>query len=319
MKRILLSTAIVAASLAAGCGGGDTPVARVEVQPREVRLPFSQAQPLKLTWTPSAALDEQPTVFVHLLDGEGQVVRTFDHAFPERWREGTPVSYDVKLYQSTLAPPLPAGKYRLSLGLYGKDGDRWALDGLGEPIARNEYVAAQVEVPSQTPHMRFLFSPTWLPVEPGGDRQVLARRWMADRATIRLTNQRAPGTVWMMVHIPETNAPDYKLVLDQGAGSPSVLVAGNCGGSESNISGPGLHEVELALDPPPQGGFCRILMSSNFILEPTPAAGPAGRKRSVSVDNLAWIPRGGGRKGRQGKAAAGAAGAEEPATPAAPE
>ncbi|HSG41021.1 MAG TPA: hypothetical protein VLE27_15395 [Thermoanaerobaculia bacterium] len=317
MKRILLATTLVAATLAAGCGGGDTPVARVEIQPRQVRLPFSQAQSVRLTWTPSAVLKEQPTVFVHLLDGEGQVVRTFDHAFPQRWREGAPISYDVKLYQSALAPPLPPGKYRLTVGLYGKDGDRWALDGLGESIARNEYVAAEVEVPSQNPNLRFLFAPTWLPVEPGGDRQVLARRWMADRATIRLVNQRAPGTIWMVVHIPETNSPDHKLVLDPGASSPSVLVAGNCGSSESNLSGPGLHEVELALVAPPPGGFCRVLLSSNFVLEPTPAAGPAARKRSVSVDNIAWIPSGSGRKGRRAKV--GAAGAQEPATPAAPE
>lgn len=318
MKRIHLPIALVAVSLAAGCSGGDAPVARVEVQPRQVRLPFSQAQPLQLTWTPSADLNEQPTVFVHLLDGEGQVVRTFDHAFPQRWRQGTRVTYDVKLYQSALAPPLPAGRYRLTLGLYGKEGERWALDGFGEPVGRNEYVAAEVEVPSQSPNLRFVFSPTWLPVEAGGDRQVLARRWMADRATIRLVHQRGPGTVWMVVHIPPADSPDYKLVLDQDASAPSVRVAANCGGSESNLSGPGLHEVELAVGPPALGGFCRVLLSSNFTLEPTVAtAGPTGRKRSVSVENVAWIPSGGGRKGR--RAGAGATGAAEPATPTAPE
>lgn len=318
MKRIHLPIALIAVSLAAGCGGDDTPVARVEIQPRQVRMPFGQAQPLQLTWTPSAALNEQPTVFVHLLDREGQVVRTFDHALPQRWREGAPISYDIKLYQSALAPPLPPGKYRLSLGLYGKEGDRWALDGLGEPMARNEYVAAEVEVPTQTPSLRMAFSNTWLPIEAGGDRQVLARRWMADRAIIRLNHQRAPGTVWMVVHIPPSDSPDYKLALDPGANSPAVKVASNCGGSEANLTGPGLHEVELAVEPPPPNGFCRVLLSSNFTLQPTvPSAGPEGRKRSVSVENVAWIPRGGGRKGKRAKA--GAAGAKEPAAPEAPE
>lgn len=315
MKRIRLPIALAAFALAAGCGGEDSPVARVEVQPRQVRLPFSQAQPLQLTWTPSAALGEQPTVFVHLLDGEEQVVRTFDHALPQRWREGKPVTYDVKLYQSALAPPLPPGKYRLTLGLYGKEGERWALDGLGEPMGRNEYLAAEVEVPPQNPNMRLVFSPTWLPVEAGGDRQVLARRWMAERATIRLDHQRGPGTVWMVLHIPPADSPDYKLALEPGANSPSVRVGANCGGSEMNFSGPGLHEVELPVEPPPPGGFCRVLLSSNFTLQP--AAGAAGRKRSVSVENVAWIPRGGGRKGR--RAGAGATTAGEPTAPTAPE
>jgi hypothetical protein len=302
MKKTFLPIALAASALAVACGGEHTPVARVRVEPQQVRLPFSQAQPLHLTWTPTAALGgEQPTVFVHLLDDRGKVVRTFDHAFPQRWREGSPVSYDVKLYQSAMAPPLPAGKYALTLGLYGKDGKRWALDGLGEPVGRDEYKIGDVEAPAQRPNPRFLFSPNWQPPEPGGDRQVLARRWMAERAVVRLVNQRGPGTVWMLIQIPETQSPDYKLVLDPGATTPSVRALGSCGGTEANLTGPGLHELELAMGPPAKGGFCRVLLSSNFILESKTVA----RKRSASLENIAWMPRGGARRAqRQAKQAA---------------
>ncbi|HEX9943372.1 MAG TPA: hypothetical protein VGG03_15240 [Thermoanaerobaculia bacterium] len=311
MKRALLPIAIAAASFIAGCGGKQIPVARVEVDPRQVRLPFSQARPLHLTWTPSVALgEEQPTVFVHLLDGQRKVIRTFDHPFPQRWREGAAVSYDVKLYQSALAPPLAPGKYQLTLGLYGRDGRRWALDGLGEPKSRNEYDVAEVEVPAQKPSPRFVFSPTWLPVEPGGDRQVLARRWMAERAVIRLLHQREPGTVWMLIKIPPANTPDAQLILEPGASTPSLLVAGSCGGTETNLTGPGIHEVELAMDAPPPTEFCRVLLSANFLLQPT-----VGRKRSVSLENIAWIPA---DSGRQGPAPAGTGGGET-ATPTAPQ
>jgi hypothetical protein len=285
----VLPIALIAISLAAGCGGKQTPVAGVEVEPRLVRLPPSQARTVRLTWTPTVALEgDSPTVFVHLLDGQRKVVRTFDHPFPQRWRESVPVSYDLKLYQSALAPALPAGKYQVTLGLYNKEGRRWALDGLGEPKGRNEYDAAEIEVPAPNPGPRFAFSAAWLPVEPGSDRQVLARRWMAKRSAIRLVDQKEPGTLWMVVHIPPTNGPDAKLVLDPGASAPSVLVVGNCGGTETNLSGPGIHEVELSMEAPPPNGFCRVLMSSNFLLEPT---APTARKRSVSLDNIAWMPR----------------------------
>ncbi len=308
IKTALLPIALSAASLAAGCGGKGTPVARVEVEPRQLRLPHSQAQKLHLTWTPTAALDgEQPTVFIHLLDDRRKVSRTFDHAFPQRWREGAPVSYDVEIYQSAMAPPLRAGKYGLTLGLYAKDGRRWALDGLGEPVGRDEYAAGEVEVPTQRPNPRFAFATTWLPIEPGGDRQVLARRWMVQRAAVRLLHQRGAGTVWMVIHIPPTSLPDYKLVLDPGASAPSLKAAGSCGGMEANVTGPGLHEIELAMEPPPQGGFCRVLLSTNFVIEPV----AAGRKRSVSLENIAWLPGGGGRRARrQG---------QEAATPTAPQ
>ncbi|HEV8578149.1 MAG TPA: hypothetical protein VGX68_03620 [Thermoanaerobaculia bacterium] len=314
IKRALPPIAFAVASLAAGCGGKATPVARVEVNPHQVRLPFSQAQTLHLTWTPTAALDDdQPTVFIHLLDDRRKVARTFDHAFPQHWREGTPVSYDVKLYQSAMAPPLPAGKYELTLGLYGKDRKRWALDGLGEPVGRDEYKVAEVEAPAQRPNPRFAFSNAWQPAEAGGDRQVLARRWMAERAVIRLVNQRGPGTVWMVVQVPETKSSDYKVVLDPGATEPSVMAVGSCGHGEANLTGSGLHDAELAMEAPPPGGFCRVLLTSNFVLEPS----IAGRKRSVSLENIAWVPAGGGRKAGGGRRARHQG--QKPAAPAAPQ
>jgi len=125
-KKVLLPVSIVAvalaAALAAGCGGKQTPVARVEVDPRLVQVPFSEARAVRLTWTPSAPLEgETPTVFVHLLDDKKKVSRTFDHPFPQRWREGAPLTDEFKVYQSALAQPLPAGKYQVVVGLYGKD------------------------------------------------------------------------------------------------------------------------------------------------------------------------------------------------------
>ncbi|MBW8874562.1 MAG: hypothetical protein JF614_06330 [Acidobacteria bacterium] len=310
LKKIFLPLSVAAVSLAAACGGGkQTPVARVDVEPRLVRLPFGQAQTVRLTWTPSAPLEgETPTVFVHLLDGEHKVARTFDHPFPQRWREGEPLTDDFKVYQSALAPPLPAGKYQVVAGLYGRDGKRWPLDGLGEPVGRDEYKAFEVEVPAEDPGPKFTFSPTWLPVEPGGDRQVVARRWMADRGDIRVVDQKGPGVVWLVIQIPATDKPDYKLALDPGASSPSVLVQGNCGGGETNLSGPGIHDAEVAMDSPPPDAPCRVQLSANFTIQSRIARG----KRSVSLENIAWIP-GGSRK-----PAAQPADQANPASPSAP-
>src|SRR5258708_1346167 len=107
---------------------------------------------LRLSWPRAAGAGgeesrSEPLVFLHLLGPKGQVLRTFDHPFPQHWVAGTPVSYDVKLYQSALAPPLDPGKYRLTVGLYDQGGRRWALAGLGEPIARQEYLPAELVLP----------------------------------------------------------------------------------------------------------------------------------------------------------------------------
>jgi hypothetical protein len=294
MKKIFLPITLTALAVVAlaGCAK-KTPVGRVEIEPRLVTLPFSQVRTVRVTWTPSAALgDEQPTVFIHLVDGKRKVLRTFDHPLPGRWREGEPVTDDLRLYQSALAEPLPPGKYQATLGLYGKDGKRWPLDGLGESVGRDEYKAFEVEVPNRNPSPRFAFAPTWMDVEAGGDRQVLARRWLLNRAAFRLVDQKEPGTVWMVLQIPPNTLSDYKMVLDEGATTPSVLIRGNCGGTETSVTGSGLHEVEVNVDAPPAGDFCHFILSANFALQPLI---PTVKARSVSLENVAWIPGGGGR------------------------
>jgi hypothetical protein len=290
MKKILPPLALAALVLcASACREEATPVGSLQLQPSQIRLGPGRVQPVRFTWTPTAALEEDagpPMVFVHLLDGEGKVVRTFDHPFPQRWREGTPVSYDIELYQSVLAPPLPAGSYRLTAGLYGRGKHRWALEGLGEEVDRAEYVAAQVEVPAQDDGPQFNFSATWLPVEPGGDRQLVARRWLIGRGGIRMVNVRNPGTLWTVVRIPPAEGPDEKLVLKPGQTIPSVLIRGTCGGVEMSVSGPGPHEIEVPIQDVPAEGACRVILIPNFHYE-TPNVRD---KRTISLENLAWMP-----------------------------
>src|SRR6185295_19426331 len=127
IPRILVLSALTLAALAAACKKNEAPVGKLEVAPVQVTLPPSEVQKIQLTWTPSAPLgSDSATVFVHLLDGEKKVVRTYDHPFPQSWTVGTPVTDEVKVFQSAIAPPLAAGKYTLTVGLYGKDGNRWA-------------------------------------------------------------------------------------------------------------------------------------------------------------------------------------------------
>lgn len=280
-------------------------MASLEVVPRAVQLGFPEVHEINLNWAPSTALEESagpPMVFIHLRDDRGDVVRTFDHPFPQRWREGVPVQYDVKIYQSALSPPLAAGKYQLSIGLYGKENERWALDGLGKPIARREYLAAEVEVPAPAPQgLRLAFSPSWLALEPGGDRQILARRWLNREGSIGFQGIASPGTVWMVLRIPSAAPPSETLVFDGASEIPAVLVSGTCGSSETNVTGAGYHEVEVPVETVPPGGSCEVALRPNFHLK---AVG-VPEDRSVSLENITWRPA-------SGRAAAPSPGVAEP-------
>jgi hypothetical protein len=282
---------------ATGCQHQATVAGRLEVQPRALSLPYPQLATVRLTWTPSTGpggagdsseTPSEPLVFLHLLDARRQVLRTFDHPFPEHWAEATPVSYDVKLFQSALAPPLDPGKYRLSVGLYDHRGRRWALDGLGEPIGRQEYLAAEVEVPPQPAGPHFAFSGSWLPIEAGSDRQVVARRWLSEQAgEIRVDAIPGPGTLWLSFRIPPGDGDSEKLVFhDPASNTPGAVVRDTCGAVETGISGPGPHDVEMPVEGPGPDGSCRISLVPNFHIVSTSRSQP----RSVSLENAAWIP-----------------------------
>ena len=125
MRRMSRSMSGVAAALLAlasvGCGR-DRPVAELEAEPAALRLDFPRFAVLTLTFRITGERPggpgPLPIVFVHLLDGSGTVVRTFDHPFPAAWRVGATVEDRVTLYQSALARPLAPGPYRLTVGLY---------------------------------------------------------------------------------------------------------------------------------------------------------------------------------------------------------
>ncbi len=310
MRKNYLALTLLALPLCLlACGGEDNapPVAQVEISPKQAHLGFPEMQAFQVTWSPSAELEglsSEPMVFVHLLDENRKVVRTYDQPLPQKWQAGTPMTQEIKVYQSQLAPPLSPGKYTLTLGLYeGKE--RWPLGGLGEKVDDREYIAAEVEVPQESSTPKVVYSPQWLPVEPGADRQVLVRRWLTDKGAVRLEGVRAPGSLWMVLRIPPIDPANERLELEGTASSPGLLVRGSCGGFEMSVSGPGSHEIEVPVEPS-GNGVCRVGLNPNYTI----VSAASGQRRSVSLENLAWFP--GERRAGQGPAT------PAPASPTAP-
>jgi hypothetical protein len=315
-RKIRTLSGVAAAFLAlagAGCGR-DRPVAELEAQPAELRLDYPRFAVLTLTFRITGERPggpgPLPIVFVHLLDGAGTVVRTFDHPFPAAWRGGATVSDSVTLYQSALAPPLAPGRYRLTVGLYDPE-RRWPLAG-GEEADRREYVAAAVAVGGADPDVpSFHFSESWLPPQPRGEVQILTHRWLSGEGRIRLTGIRQAGTLWLRLRIPPPQFEGFTMTLAAGAAQPAVLVSSGCAGEEVSLSGSGTHDVSLRVDPieakkapapsgekeAPQkaaadvpeedaGGACEISLRPNFSF--TSTSGAQALRQSVALEVLAW-------------------------------
>lgn len=280
--------------LLGACAPSSEPVGRLTAGTGQLELGYPHGADIELTWEMSQALEGlagEPRVFLHLIDGQDNVVRTFDHPLPGAWKIGGSHSYQTPLAQSALAPPLEAGTYRLTAGLYDLEGNRWALETGGPDIAALEYEIAIVIVPAgKTTAPQFFFSSSWLDVEGGTDLQILARRWLSEDGVIRLGGVEESGRLRMLVGIPEGGGQLQAPVLEDGAEEQVLSISTTCGEASTSLSGVGTHAVELPIAVPAASADgtrgCEVLFSANYYLR----SQDGDETRTMALEGLSWAP-----------------------------
>jgi hypothetical protein len=293
MRNGIWRTAVAAASIAIGCGPQGQPVAELEARPTELELAWPEFVELEVAIEPSAELPGElarPTVFVHLLDEPGSVLRTFDHPYPGDWRVGREQRYRVRLQQSALAEPLVAGEYLVSMGVYDPEIGRFALVSTAEEIAGDEYRVATVHVPAldgRAPRARF--SEHWLPPEAVGNRQVLVRRTLrgGESGVLQFGPIEGAGTLALVLLVPSDVGAGSRLELLDGAGQPMVRLLTSCGAGDAEISGTGRFDVDLEI-PPDASGSCEVRVEPNFRLTTSERT----ETTSVRLESVSWRPAG---------------------------
>lgn len=288
MRRKIFPLVVLPALAIAGCGSPPEPVGAVAVDRGEIELPHGAWQRLELTWRmtrPLSGLEGEPRVMLHLLDGAGELVRTFDHPLPGGWRPGEEATYGAEIFQSALAPALEPGSYDLAVGLYDSAGHRWALESAGEELRGGAYRVARVRAAAAAAGLpEFSFSAEWLPTERGVDRQILARRWLSGDGVIRVRGIGGPGAVWLRFGIPAAGELQ-ELVVEPAAAQPAATVKADCSGFSAALEGSRSHVLEVPLTPdgdPP--GECRVRFRANFEL----LSKTNREKRTIALENLAW-------------------------------
>ena len=273
------------------CQKAAAPVATVVLEPTTIPLPYPGFTTVSLDWRVTSPLPDDagaPIVFLHLLGAEGGVERTFDHPLPFSWEVGAQGSYYLTLYQSALAPPLEAGSYRLSLGLYDAEGHRWELSEQGPEVADSEYQVGTVDTtgdPSLVP--MFYFSPSWLPLEAGTDVQILGRRRLTDEGSIRVAEIPAEGAVWLSLRLSEPSPSIEELSFMEGESEPGFSLRSTCGGEDHQAVGWGEHQIIVPVPADETGSVpeeCEIFIRPNFqIVEVNTLT-----RRSVGLEVLSW-------------------------------
>jgi hypothetical protein len=275
-RRAISIVTLGAGMLAAACGRS-RPVGSLSVQPTSVDLAFPLATPLGFRLTPTAGLkglQGKPVVFVHVLDGGRRLLRTFDHPLPETWTPGRAQSYEIELYQSAIAGPLPAGAYEITGGLYEHGTRRrWPLTVDGEEVGRQEYRLATLVVPkSAPPAPSFQFSGGWLPVEPVSSKQVVARRCLWGDGSIAVVAPPAPGTVRVAASLKAGQGPGV---------AAAWRVSASCSPEVAEIFGSELEWVGFLVSAAAGEPPCEIRF--------TP---PAQATQLLCLEVLAWRPSG---------------------------
>jgi len=250
----------VLALLSAACGDRAPlqPMARLAAGASEVELSFAQNASLQLTWSPLASREDlgpNPIVFVHLLDTEGDVLRTFDHSLDlSGWRVGEDLSYDLELFQSFLTEPLDPGRYPLTVGLYELGGEPYGLVSDSPDVGGQEFQVAEVVVPEGVPPLAHIgFLGDWQALEPSGDSQVLVRRWLGNGGRLTFDEVTVPLDLHLQLNLMD-EIPDSTL---EGSGAVHLQAINSCGeGAELFIAG--VHRIDLRLDPPEDNSRCWV-------------------------------------------------------------
>lgn len=271
-----------------GCGKeAPVPVGSVALEPSSFELPYGHWADAELRWQMDAeleGLEGEPMVFVHLLGAEGEVKLTLDHPFPGNWTAGSVANDPLTFYHSSLGPRLPAGEYQLTVGLFDPmSGQRFALEG-GTDIHRQEYALGTVTVPeAEGSRPEASFSDAWRPVEPGRDRQVLARRWLVGSGKIELTAAEA-GHLSLLLKIPQV-VKGLQLAFDDpetAKGIPEVTITSTCG-DPAQLVGSGNHRLKIPLE---AGQACELELVPNYQLIDLSSF----RRSTLTLEQLAWQP-----------------------------
>lgn len=257
----LLVLASAAVLFQTGCDPGRRPIGGFEaVVPATLSYPGHQDLELRFQPTAFPLTGGCPTVFLHLQDASGRVVRTFDHR-PPRWMPGEGLRYRVKLFQSALGPALEAGDYQLVAGLYDPStGRRSRLRSSHPETGSGRYRLGTIGVGETVADgLEIVYSSDWQEPEPGSDAQILVRSWFAGRATLAVTAEAEPAVLWLQVAVPPPAGGD--LVLDAGEDQPRVIASVSCADDPPPWDA-GRHQLEVELA---AGERCEIGFRANFV------------------------------------------------------
>ncbi len=295
MKKPALILITAAVPVLACAPDPGPPLAELRAGVAERPLVHASSTRIPVEWKSLGELDlpsPSPYLFVHIAEGDGNVLRTFDREMPSASAQ---LEY-IEIWQSALAEPLPSGSYRLITGLYDvATGRQWQVETNGTQIDDGKYEIAVIEVETaerKTPGLGF--EGEWFPPE-AGQKHNPGRRWLGKGGAIRLQEHAGWSELVLAISMTALPADRHRLVMEE-ANEPQLVIRNGCeadsgdqslgdasdgddqdpgdagdgddlglgdGASEIRITGYGLHSASLRLG---ARGECSIFLGPNFVM-----------------------------------------------------
>lgn len=199
--RLRCLAALVATLTTLACARPDNtpPVGSVTVEASTRRVPIGSPLELSYRFVPTEPIEGDYTVFVHLVNEDGQILWADDHLPPaatSTWVPGTPVEYSRTVFLP--AVQLRPGNVTVEAGLY-RDEQRLPLEAARPPRAAGSraYPVVDLQLAPESENVFLLFQDGWYPDEFASDLQGRSWKWTEQSATIGFRHPRADGELWI--------------------------------------------------------------------------------------------------------------------------
>lgn len=197
MIPAVLAVAGVLAPVACSRTDDAAPVATVSVTNDRARRPIGS--PLEITYrfqVGEDAIDGDYTVFVHLVNADGQQIWNDDHApsVPtSQWKPGETIEYTRTRFLPALLHP---GDATLEVGLY-RDGERLPLAAGRQPRSPGSraYPVADLQLAPEAENVFVIFQSGWYPDDFVPGEPTSSSRWTQQSATLTFRHPRTDATL----------------------------------------------------------------------------------------------------------------------------
>jgi hypothetical protein len=201
--RVLLRSFAVACALtaAAACSretASEPPVATASLSLSRERAPIGS--PLQITYkfqvAQGAAIDGDYSVFVHVIEPDGEKLWQDDHqpAIPtSQWKPGQTVEYT----RTVFVPNYPyIGDANIRMGLYNaSNGKRLPLG--AQDLGRREYLVGKINLLPQSENIFLIFKGGWHSTEVDPNNVASEWQWTAGNATVSFRNPKRDATLYV--------------------------------------------------------------------------------------------------------------------------